>query len=408
MPRADGRSRPGDTRDEPRREPKRVSKAFALLGYVIFTLILALALLELGSYVGLAGYRHFHPQADVAPDNPAYAKYQWGPELQREQTRRVQRIMDSYVPFRMWGVTEWHGKFMNNDVTGMGTVRRTINPVNPACATKPKTNIWVFGGSTVYGTHLPDAETLPSYLSSELNTPSTCVEVTNLGVEGYVTNQDLLLLIELLKAGHRPNIVIFYDGFNDAYLGTVPPGDSSSHLGFNRMKRRVEGSIPGRFDFLKQTSAWQLAALLASKFNRSHSNSGSHEQRPPQTKGTLDNYQANIRVAKMLADALGFKVYAFWQPSLVYGKKPLVPYEEKLLKSVSGLASGSYGELNPIYAEAEERAQKSGSFIFLGNIFDQVQEPLYLDSVHLNPKGNKLAAQAITRYVRETNQPKKD
>ena len=401
MPTAHGNSRQTLSAREAGRVPELASKTFAYFGYVIFIFVLALASLEVVSHITLAAYHHFRPHADVAADNPAYSRYPWGQELLQEQSLRVKEIMDTYVPFRMWGVTEWHGRFMNNDTTVMGTIRRTINPTNPACARQPKKNIWMFGGSTVYGTHLPDSDTLPSYLSSELNTKSACVEVTNLGVEGYVTNQELLLLIEQLKAGRRPDVVIFYDGFNDAYLQTVPPGDPTSHLGFKRIKRRLEGSMTGRFDFLKQSSTWLLAMELTSNLNRTHSSWNTNEKLTAQTVGVLNNYEANLRVARVLGDALGFTVYAFWQPALVYGKKPLVPYEEQLLERVSGVANGSYQALGPIYREAERRALKSGSFTFLGNIFEDVQKPLYLDSVHLNPVGNELAAQAMATYIRE-------
>lgn len=78
----------------------------------------------------------------------------------------------------------------------------------------------MFGGSTVYGIGPPDSATIPSYLSRELNVdPSTCLDVTNLGAEGYVTNQEPILLIQQLKAGRRPDIAVFYDGINDSLVG---------------------------------------------------------------------------------------------------------------------------------------------------------------------------------------------
>jgi len=378
----------------------RLPRIFAYVGYIIFLIVTAPALLEVGSHIVLSSYHHFRPLTEVAADNPAYSRYPWGQGLLKEQSLRVKEIMDTYVPFRMWGVTEWHGKFMNNDTTAMGAVRRTINPVNSACATQKKENVWMFGGSTVYGTNLPDSDTLPSYLSRELNTSSACVEVTNFGVEGYVINQDLILLIEEVKAGRRPDVVIFYDGFNDSYLETVSPGNPVSHLGVKRIKGRLEGSIASRLDFLKQSSTWLLVRELTNSLRRPHSTRSTSRELPAETEGALNNYEATLRIARILGDAFDFKVWAFWQPALVYGHKPV----EELLERASGAAYGSSQALVPIYREAEQRALKSGSFIFLGNMFDDVQEPLYLDSVHLNPVGNELAAQAMATYIRESLQ----
>ena len=93
----------------------------------------------------------------------------------------------------------------------MGNLRRTANPLSPACNQAPRKVIWMFGGSTIFGFGVPDAETVPSHLSRELNSSGpACFVILNAGVEGYVTNQELLLLLEALKTGQRPDMVIFY------------------------------------------------------------------------------------------------------------------------------------------------------------------------------------------------------
>ncbi len=195
----------------------RLNTIFAGIGYVVVCGIVVGGLLELGARTALHFYHHLrqHPITEAAFDTPAYSEYDWAKDCLDEQSLRL-TAKNIYFPFRLWGVTEFHGRCMNNDVTDIGTVRRTLNPSQAACPNGFRTNIWIFGGSAVYGTSVPDWATLPSYLSSTLNTSMDCVRVVNLGVEGYVSNQELILLLELLKTGKRPNIVIFYDGFNDA------------------------------------------------------------------------------------------------------------------------------------------------------------------------------------------------
>jgi hypothetical protein len=124
----------------------------------------------------------------------------------------------------VWGVRNWHGKYVNTDDTEMGTWRRTIPGIRATCAKTAILRIWVFGGSTVYGIGTPDSATTPSYLSRELDTdPSACVEVSDLGVEGFVRNQEVILLAQQLKAGRRPDIAIFYDGINESLVGGFLP-----------------------------------------------------------------------------------------------------------------------------------------------------------------------------------------
>jgi hypothetical protein len=87
----------------------------------------------------------------------------------------------------------------------------------------------------------------------------------------------------------------------------------------------------------------------------------------------------------------------FWQPSLFYGQKPLVPFERQL-PAIAAKDSWSL-IITAVYREAETRATSIGNFIFLGSIFDSVAEPIYIDEGHPGPRGNELAAQAVAEYI---------
>src|SRR5262249_25642107 len=152
--------------------------------------------------------------------SPAYQGATWTQDFWREETLRTEsRRM--YVPFRIWGAKEWHGKYVNTDQNEAGGWRRAINPASEEWPKQPAKKVWGFGGSAVYGTGDPDWATLPTYLSRDLNVGDReCVVVSNFGVEGYVTNQEVILLVQQLKEGRRPDVVIFYDGFNDATVGS--------------------------------------------------------------------------------------------------------------------------------------------------------------------------------------------
>ena len=371
---------------------------FAILGYAVVSLVVVLTLLELGARVGWFAYHWVHadPDENLAETSPAFAGYPWTAEFWKEEKLRWKSHQGSYVPFRIWGVAEWHGNYVNTDDTGMGTWRRTINPPSGPC--EKRTSVWMFGGSTLYGTGVPDWATLPSYLSHELNNGMrSCVSVTNLGVEGYVTNQELILLIEQLKAGRHPDVVIFYDGVNDAYAGAISPGIPSAHMTFEAIKARVEGSIASRLDFLRDAYSLRLARIAVGSLRRAGSAAPSVAGSRAKAVAVLDNYEANLRIARALGEAYNFKVYCFWQPAVVFGRKPLVPFEQKL-----GNFDGTrtFRVLAAVYQEAESRASSTRSFVFLGSTFDSVKEPLYIDRwMHLSPLGNELIAQAIAERM---------
>ena len=122
---------------------------FAVLGYTVFSLVVLAALLEFASWAIWSAYHTKHlegPENQAA--SPVYAGTAWAQEFwQEEYSRRKSR--KSYVPFLLWDVTDWHGKYINNDQGPTGVWRRTLNPAEDQCKLKHRLTVWIFGGSTV-------------------------------------------------------------------------------------------------------------------------------------------------------------------------------------------------------------------------------------------------------------------
>src|SRR5580692_13105203 len=237
------RMRPRNEERMERPIARPLPRIFATFGFTVFNLIVITVLLELVSWAIWSAYHAKHPEG---PENqaasPVYQETAWAKGFWQEEHAR-QKSRHPYVPFLLWGVTDWHGKYVNNDEGKAGVWRRTINPARDECKGRPVA-VWTFGGSTVYGTGVPDWATLPSYLSRNLNGDDrTCVVVTNFGDESYISTQELILLIEQLKRGGNPDIVIFYDGFNDAHIGMAALDPRSAHYGLETIEARAEGSF---------------------------------------------------------------------------------------------------------------------------------------------------------------------
>jgi lysophospholipase L1-like esterase len=370
---------------------------FAIVGYAVFCLVVLAALLELTSWAVWSVFLVKRLEGLKSQgESPAYAGTEWAQEFWQEEHLR-QKSRHEYFPFLLWGVSNWHGKYVNNDAGKTGFWRRTVNPARDECKAHQVT-VWTFGGSTVYGLGVPDWATLPSFLSRDLNaTGSDCAVVSNFGVEGYVSNQELILLMEQLKAGGHPDIVIFYDGLNDACAAGPSSGPPNPHFYFDVIKHRIEGSIKGRFDFVHNSYTLRLAGRIRGGIFPQHSSPSVLAESHTKSVAALDNYESNLSVARALAKAYNFRLYCFWQPSLFYGQKPLVPFEKQL----SALKESWSLIITAVYEEANTRAASMGSYVFLGNMFDSVPEPIYIDEGHLGPRGNELVAQAVTRYIEE-------
>jgi lysophospholipase L1-like esterase len=379
-------------------------KFFAVFGYVVFSLLTIGTLLELGAFACYSIHQSLQgdPVAKAMAASPSYNGYAWAPEFWEEERSRWKGWRDYYVPFRIWGLSIWHGKYVNTDRTDMGTWRRTVNAMSKECDKQAIVKLWMFGGSTVYGTGVPDSATLPSYLSQKLNAgPSRCVEVTNLGVEGYVTNQEVILLTELLKGGSRPDVVILYDGLNDGYVGGFSPGIASAHMTLDLVKARLEGDFKSKLSFLQDSYSLRLVRAAVNRLHRAAPARLSEEELHTRAEATLENYEANLTIVRALADAYKFKSYFFWQPTLFCGQKPTVAFEKQLIEHQLKAGGGDlWRAMNAVYREAERRSAASGGFTFMGEIFDRVAEPIYIDDwMHLGPLGNEIAAGEIAHRI---------
>ena len=91
-------------------------------------------------------------------------------------------------------------------------IRRTVQPYGPDA----KTRIFLFGGSTMWGTGVRDEHTIASLFAQRLAQLGwSDFHVVNYGESAYVATQSLLTLLLELRAGNIPDIVVFYEGINE-------------------------------------------------------------------------------------------------------------------------------------------------------------------------------------------------
>ena len=126
----------------------------------------------------------------------------WGERLDAEA--RVQ-----YQPYTLWRTAPFLGTHVNINSSGL---RETPGS---ECAGKA-CRVAVFGGSAVWGYHVPDWGTIPAYLHRELQARGHNACVLNFGENAWCSTQEVISLMRLLQAGRIPDVVIFYDGLNDA------------------------------------------------------------------------------------------------------------------------------------------------------------------------------------------------
>jgi hypothetical protein len=113
------------------------------------------------------------------------------------------------------------------------------------------------------------------------------------------------------------------------------------------------------------------------------------------------SYEANLRIIRALGREYDFPVAFFWQPDIYYGTKPHDWFENGVLAWEPDTA----GEYAAVYREAEQRASE-GEYVFLGHLFDDVRQPLYIDNMHISPEGNRIVARKIAETIRAQGRPR--
>lgn len=160
-------------------------------------------------------------------------------------------------------------------------------------------------------------------------------------------------MIEALKSGQHPDMVVFYDGVNEAYAAAAPgiPGRPTPHLEFESIKGRMESSFSSAWDFLRNSNAVQLARTIVGRLRRrSESRVRASTEEAARVAATMDNYQANIRVLRNLARAYNFKVIFFLATITCFRQQAADRVRRTIPKRTARLPSGQF----PCDAESGE------------------------------------------------------
>jgi len=178
-------------------------------GYITF--VLAIVFVEGGLHITSFVIGLGDQQQTMADKRCLLSPYE-GKDWAKPYFEELNELPSDYEQFLGWDRREYHGEYINVDSKG---VRRTWNPEHSN--RQALSTLYMFGGSTLWGTGARDEYTIPSYLSKLLDKNNQNFIVYNYGETGYISTQEIIHLILLLKEGYRPDYVIFYDGINDVY-----------------------------------------------------------------------------------------------------------------------------------------------------------------------------------------------
>jgi lysophospholipase L1-like esterase len=315
----------------------------------------------------------------------------------RADAPRVWSAGDVDVPFAWHSYVYWRFRPLSTEHVEIDErgLRRTWN-----ADAESTQRVFVFGGSTAWGAGSRDEFTIPSLLAKDLaRDPATRAEVTNFGQWAYVSTQELIALLLELQRGNVPDVVVFYDGINDAF-STYQNGRAG--VPENEAWRRIDFESAGQALFYRVARRSRIVQLV----HRVRGATFDHWA-PPEpaalaglAQETIEVYARNHQFAEALAARFGFDVLYYWQP-VIWTKKELSVYERSIAEESTRELPSLDAFYRKVWAQvgAEATLAENGRFRDLSGAFDDVSDSVFWDWTHITEDGNERIAREMSRDV---------
>ena len=356
-----------------------LGQAWLILGLTLALLLLVDHLLRALLPDPLAA-TPFEPGA-VAPAREraaAVAGDDWIERYWREHAQARDTAWRSYV---YWRRQPHQGEIINVDAHGF---RVTPRPAEPATR-----EIWVFGGSVVWGTGNRDSGTLAAQLQLVYaeRAPELGVRVLNFGESGYVSRQSLSAFQSALACSQpAADLAVFLDGANDVFATLQ---SRQAGLPQNEDNRRREFNSSRHFG--AQLRAWAMQLEGIGRLVAAAPEALDDAAITRLAADTAAAWAANARQAQAIGAAFDVPVLPLWQPT-AFDRSPARDDEAGIVGASPAdhvrLQRASRAAVLPLLAALPGAAD-------FGGAFDSAAEPMYFDFVHLSEAAQRLLAERI-------------
>jgi lysophospholipase L1-like esterase len=343
--------------------------------------------------IGFTIYFRFNPQNDGQPVADSYQDADWLEEYNKEFD---ECSAEDWHPYVYWRRKPYTGKYINIDENGL---RKTIYAIDESVEKKPVKKVFMFGGSTMWGSGVRDEFTIASLVGSGLAKHGFHAVVTNFGESGYVSTQEMTELFLQLREGNIPDLVVFYDGANDVFSAYqqgkagIPQNENNREKEFNALRSKKR-SLMVFFESLKTLSTVKFITGMIQPEVKPLPYSGSDIQKL--ASESIDIYFKNITTINLWAKEYGFKVVYYWQPT-IFSKPELSDFEKKEAEKygfIKDIVHAANLQVGNIKAEME-----SSVFYNISDIFRNESKPVFIDYCHVSEYGNSVIAKKMAEDI---------
>ena len=266
----------------------------------------------------------------------------------------------------------------------------------------PQNKIYIFGGSTVWGTGSSDEFTISSILQKKINNAENLKKtfnVYNYGFSTLVSHQQFKFLKQINI--NKGDIIIFYDGNNDIWQANINKNPYGTMIGYNSdnkiriFKNKIKFFLNNNSHFFQLIQKIRgEEKLKCSKINIDKN----------QIEKNFRIYIEAINKAKMYTIKKGVDFYHFFQPTL-FTRANNTKFEEYMISTMPSPIMPCNSKDGVFEAATNYYLNNYGKFATeingynLGTVFDQYDEDFFIDLTHVNSLGNEIIANKILKEL---------
>jgi len=342
---------------------------------------------------GLAEQYAIANQVDERANLPNYVDDRDTAKLHFQESNQ---LLTQFEPFIGWSRKPFQGKTINIDAKGDRIHKNERK--DEANVQELVPSIHFLGGSTMWGTGVSDAETIPALFNQ-----ISGIATFNKAEINFTSRQSLERLINILKfEKERINAVIFYDGVNDI-LNLCRSENKLGEYGYashikNKINRNIDKSPANQIGKYLDLKLWRgtrsLIDLVMNQpaiMNYNWDRTMNCDDRPLKARQIASALVENWEIGHDLASARGIKFLAILQPVAFRGN-PKLDYLH-LDSGVDNELRKQYQAVYPL-VQAMMRERDRDWLLDYTDLFDR-DEDIYIDFCHVSKNGNLIIAQQI-------------
>lgn len=270
------------------------------------------------------------------------------------------------------------------NINSLGFRGYEFSPSKP----KDEYRIFMVGGSTTFGLGATsDSTTIPAYLDEmfKKNHPEKNINVINAGIiaarsadESYLIKNDLI--------NYEPDLIIVFDGYNDAFNIMINEHEKTNK---DYKFRENETDLDG---FIKKYLKWLATPNVIYQWTHDYlqNNYLTDEVKEKNTDAWVTRWNNICELGK----ESDFNLIVMIQPMIGTSKRELSPFEQKSYEHFK-----LQKQLKFLNALGDSANKINCPSIDLRDTFDGINQQVFISNVHTSDFGNKILASKIYERI---------